>query len=205
LRQLPLARATQHGNHSRLAAFTNRLSPSGLAPIERRIAMTLKTGASIAVLVMALGITPATAQTTTTEKKPSATTEVPKTPVSGQIMTQDSNSLLARDVIGLAVYSPDKTKIGNINDLILSKDGQTVEGFVIGVGGFLGIGEKAVALKMDRLRISNTAEGAVQLTMDAKKEELANAPAFKSKREVDNDKRAPETPRTTPTRPSTGQ
>jgi hypothetical protein len=168
--------------------------------------MTLKTGASIAVLAIALGITPATAQTTATEQKPSVTTtEVPKTPVTGQIITQDSNSLLAKDFIGLAVYSPDKTKIGTINDLILSKDGKSVEGFVVGVGGFLGIGEKAVALKMDRLQISNTAEGAVQLTMDAKKEELANAPAFKSKREMDNEKRAAETPRTTPTRPSTGQ
>jgi hypothetical protein len=165
--------------------------------------MTPKTGASIAVLAIALGITPATAQTTTTEQKPSATTEVPKTPVSGQIMTQDSNSLLARDFIGLAVYSPEKLKIGTINDLILSKDGKTVEGFVIGVGGFLGIGEKAVALKMDRLQISNTPEGAVQLTMDTKREELANAPAFKSKRELDNEKRAAETPRNTPARPST--
>ena len=152
--------------------------------------MTLKTGASIAVLAIALGITPATAQTT--QQKPSATTEVPKTPVSGQIMAQDANSLLARDFIGLAVYSPDKLKIGTINDLILSKDGKTVEGFVIGVGGFLGIGEKSVALKMDRLQISNTAEGAVQLTMDTKKEELANAPSFKSKREMDNEKRAAE-------------
>jgi len=58
--------------------------------------MTLKTGASIAVLAIALGITPATAQTNTGQK-PAATTEVPKTPVSGQIMTQDSNSLLAKD------------------------------------------------------------------------------------------------------------
>ena len=164
--------------------------------------MTLKTGASIAVLAIALGITPATAQTT--QQKPSATTEVPKTPVSGQIMAQDANSLLARDFIGLAVYSPDKLKIGTINDLILSKDGKTVEGFVIGVGGFLGIGEKSVALKMDRLQISHTAEGAVQLTMDTKKEELANAPSFKSKREMDNEKRAAESQRNVPTRPSTG-
>jgi sporulation protein YlmC with PRC-barrel domain len=164
--------------------------------------MTLKTGASIAVLAVALGIGPATAQTTT-QQKPTATTEVPKTPVSGQIMTQDSNSLLAKDFIGLAVYSPDKTKIGTINDLILSKDGKTVEGFVIGVGGFLGIGEKSVALKMDRLQISNTPEGAVQLTMDAKKEELASAPSFKSKREMDNEKRTAEPNRNAPTRPTT--
>ena len=164
--------------------------------------MTLKTGASIAVLAIAFSFTPASAQTNT-EQRPSATTEVPKTPVSGQILSQDSNSLLAKDFIGLAVYSPDKLKIGNINDLILSKDGKTVEGFVIGVGGFLGIGEKAVALKMDRLQISNTAEGAVQLTMDAKKEELANAPSFKSKREMDNEKQAADRARNIPGRPST--
>ena len=164
--------------------------------------MTPKTGASIAVLAIALGITPATAQTTT-QQKPRPTTEVPKTPVAGQIMTQDSNSLLARDFIGLAVYSPDKLKIGTINDLILSKDGKAVEGFVIGVGGFLGIGEKSVALKMDRLQISNTPDGAVQLTMDAKKEELANAPSFKSKREIDNEKQATDRARNVPGRPST--
>jgi hypothetical protein len=150
---------------------------------------------------MVLGITPATAQTT--QQKPSATTEVPKTPVSGQIMAQDSNTVLAKDFIGLAVFSPDKAKIGTISDLILSKDAKTVDGFVIGVGGFLGIGEKSVALKMDRLKIAQTPEGAFQLTMDAKKEELANAPSFKSKREIDNEKQSAERARNVPTRPGT--
>jgi hypothetical protein len=60
-----------------------------------------------------------------------------------------------------------------------------------------------VALKMDRLQITNTAEGAVQLTMDAKKEELANAPSFKSKRDMDNEKRAAEPNRNLPSRPTT--
>ena len=165
--------------------------------------MTLKTGASIAVLAIVLGFTPAAAQTTQ-QQKPAAATEVPKTPVSGQIMAQDANTVLAKDFIGLAVYSPDKLKIGNISDLILSKDAKTVEGFVIGVGGFLGIGEKNVALKMDRLKIGQTPEGAVELTMDAKKEELTNAPSFKSKREQDNEKLAAERARNTPTRPGGG-
>ena len=66
---------------------------------------------------------------------------------------QDANTVLAKELIGQTVYAPDKTKIGSISDLILSKDGKTVEGFVIGVGGFLGIGEKSVALKLDRLQI----------------------------------------------------
>ena len=167
--------------------------------------MTLKTGAGVAALAIILGISPAAAQMSQQKpgEKPSATAEVPKTPVSGQIMAQDANTMLAKDFVGLAVFSPDKLKIGNINDLILSKDAKTVEGFVIGVGGFLGIGEKNVALKMDRLKISTTAEGAVELTMDAKKEELANAPSFKSKREQDNEKAAYRA-RNQPVRPGTG-
>ena len=166
--------------------------------------MTLKTGASIAALAIALGIGPATAQTTT-QQKPTATTEVPKTPVSGQIMTQDSNSLLAKDFIGLAVYSPDKTKIGTINDLILSKDGKTVEGFVIGVGGFLGIGEKSVAMKIDRLKMTAGPNGSFELAMDAKKEELTNTPTFKSKRELDAEKQAEQRRSEAPGQRPTGQ
>lgn len=165
--------------------------------------MTLRTGASVAVLTIMLGISPAAAQMSQQKpaEKPNATTEVPKTPVTGQIMTQDANTVLARDFIGLVVYSPDKTKVGSISDLILTKDAKGVEGFVIGVGGFLGIGEKSVALKMDRLRIGQTPEGAVELTMDVKKEELTNAPSFKSKREQDAEKQAAERARNQPTRP----
>jgi hypothetical protein len=69
-----------------------------------------------------------------------------------------------------------------------------VEGFVIGVGGFLGIGEKSVALKMDQLKLNQTSDG-LQLTMDVKKEELANAPAFKSLRDQNAERQAQERPR----------
>ena len=51
--------------------------------------------------------------------------------------------MLGKDLVGQTVYAPDKAKIGSISDLVLSKDGKTVEGFLIGVGGFLGIGERA--------------------------------------------------------------
>jgi uncharacterized protein YrrD len=65
-------------------------------------------------------------------------------PVAGQIVVQDINTILAKDLIGQTVYAPDKAKIGSISDFILSKDAKAVEGFVIGVGGFLGLGEKSV-------------------------------------------------------------
>jgi len=59
-------------------------------------------------------------------------------------------------------------------------------------------GEKAVALKMDRLQINHNGDGAVQLMMDVKKEELANAPSFKSKRDQEAEKQAAERARNQP-------
>jgi sporulation protein YlmC with PRC-barrel domain len=162
--------------------------------------MILKTGASLALLVSLLGASAVVAQTLPPQQKPAptATTETPKVPVTGQILVQDANTVLAKELIGLTVYAPDKAKIGSISDLILSKDAKSVEGFVIGVGGFLGIGEKSVALKMDRLQIVHGGDGALQLMMDVKKEELANAPSFKSRRDQDAEKQAAERARNQP-------
>jgi sporulation protein YlmC with PRC-barrel domain len=66
--------------------------------------------------------------------------------VPGQIVVQDANTILAKDLIGQTVYAPDKAKIGSISDLILSKDAKTVEGFVIGVGAL------ALAKRLSRLK-----------------------------------------------------
>src|SRR5258705_13853372 len=104
--------------------------------------MMVKTGASVAVLTLLLGVSTAMAQTSPPAQRPAPTTppaatEAPKTPVPGQILVQDANTVLAKDLIGQTVHAPDKAKIGAISDLILSKDARTVEGFVIGVGGFL--------------------------------------------------------------------
>ena len=130
-------------------------------------------------------------QTPPAQRAPAGETSVPKAPVAGQIVVQDSNTVLAKqDLIGQTVYAPDKAKIGSISDLILSKDGKTVEGFVIGVGGFLGIGEKSVALKIDRLKMSSGSDGVMQLSMDVTKEELNKTPSFKSKRDQESEKAA---------------
>ena len=69
---------------------------------------------------------------------------------------------------------------------------------MIGVGGFLGIGAKSVALKMDRLKMTAGPDGGIQLTMDVNKEELTNTPAFKSKRDQDAEKLAAERARNLP-------
>jgi sporulation protein YlmC with PRC-barrel domain len=169
--------------------------------------MMLRTAASVAALTLALGVAGAAAQTTAPQQRtapgaPPATTEMPKMPVAGQIVVQDANTILAKDLIGQTVYAPDKAKIGSISDLILSKDAKTIEGFVIGVGGFLGLGEKSVALKIDRLQMTQDAENGLRLMMDVKKEELANAPSFKSKQDQDAEKQAAERARERPQIPA---
>jgi hypothetical protein len=165
--------------------------------------MMLKTGASVAVLTLLLGVSTAMAQTSPPAQRPAPTTppaatEAPKAPVPGQILVQDANTVLAKELIGQTVYAPDKAKIGSISDLILSKDAKTVEGFVIGVGGFLGIGEKSVAMKLDRLKMTTGPNGTMELAMDVKKEELTNTPTFKSKKDQDAEKQAAERPRIQP-------
>jgi len=56
--------------------------------------------------------------------------------------------------IGLNVYNNENDKIGDIKDLMLNKDGK-VDLVVIGVGGFLGVGERDVAIKWSDMKWVN--------------------------------------------------
>ena len=53
---------------------------------------------------------------------------------------------------GAAVYDANDERVGEVGEILLSEDGQ-VSDLVIDVGGFLGIGEKPVALPMDSVDI----------------------------------------------------
>jgi hypothetical protein len=166
--------------------------------------MKIETSVSGAALLVVLGYAPqAIAQTTPIQQTPAAVSATPKTPVPGQIVVQEANTLLAKqDLIGRTVHAPDKAKVGSISDLILSKDGKSVEGFLIGVGGFLGIGEKTVALKLDRLKMTPGANGEMELAMDMTKDELKNTPTFTSRKEQDAEKLAVERARERPQVPA---
>lgn len=69
----------------------------------------------------------------------------------------------ASKLVGVNVYNNSNEKIGDINDLILDSSGR-VANVVIGVGGFLGMGEHNVAVAFDQLKFSkeplNTASNA---------------------------------------------
>ena len=57
-------------------------------------------------------------------------------------------------VVGLNVYNDNNESIGSINDLLTDKSGN-IKAVVIGVGGFLGVGEHLVAVPFDKIKFVN--------------------------------------------------
>jgi sporulation protein YlmC with PRC-barrel domain len=77
-----------------------------------------------------------------------------------------------------SVYDPKDTKIGEIMDVLVDKSGH-VSSLIIGVGGFLGAGEKDVAVPFDAVHATTKNNSKWYLVMNATKDSLKNAAGFK--------------------------
>jgi hypothetical protein len=123
----------------------------------------------------------------------------------GQIVSQQQpGQWMASKLIGTTVVGANNESIGDVNDVLLDRNGQAVA-VIIGVGGFLGIGEKDVAVSFDQLEFtgrnggtpattgsttattgsgtgatgSTTASGAPErIMLRMTKQDLQNAPRF---------------------------
>jgi sporulation protein YlmC with PRC-barrel domain len=99
-----------------------------------------------AALGCAMLVTPAFAQTTTpTTSQPAATAPTP---------TAATGQWRASKLVGLNVYNEQNEKLGDINDVLLDKDGKAT-GVVIDGGGFIGMGEHDVMVGFDKLKWVN--------------------------------------------------
>ena len=102
------------------------------------------------------------------------------TPVEGQIFEQSADSFLASTLLGATVQTPDGENVGDVEDMIIKADG-SLEGVVIGVGGFLGLGEKEVAVEFSAIQIQQDAEsGDLTFVLSSTEEELEAAPEFRT-------------------------
>ena len=116
------------------------------------------------------------AQTTTT------TTTGTTTQMSGGALIVPADRLnnvqlmSASDYIGKTVYDQAGNNIGDVNDLIISQDGQ-IQAVILGVGGFLGIGEKDVAVNTNAIKIVQDGDNK-RLVVEATKEALNAAPTY---------------------------
>jgi sporulation protein YlmC with PRC-barrel domain len=132
------------------------------------------------------------------------TTMAPKTTADAAgsatyLTEQAENQISVSDFMGQEIYTADNQSIGDIKDLLVQNDGGVVAA-VVGVGGFLGIGEKNVAIPFDKITITRetatgdaadaaadgdtkaevVAEAEVRLTTTETADSLKNAPEFKT-------------------------
>jgi len=75
------------------------------------------------------------------------------------------------------IFDPSENKIGEISDVLVDKDGK-ISAFIVSVGGFLGMGEKHVAVPFDTVHETQTRSDR-WLTMNTTKDALKSAAGFK--------------------------
>ena len=76
-----------------------------------------------------------------------------------------------------SVYDREDNSIGKVDDVLIDKDGK-ITSLIIGVGGFLGMGNKDVAVKFEEVKLMNKNDK-WYLVMDANKDTLNSAPGLK--------------------------
>lgn len=94
------------------------------------------------------------------------------------VSEQGRDDVLASKLVGATVYSPSDEKVGDIQYLVINKAGK-VDAIVVGVGGFLGIDKKDVALTFNSLNVTYDADNSVRkITANVTKDALKAAPAY---------------------------
>ena len=100
-----------------------------------------------------------------------------------EYMTLESEAArgyLASNLIGKEVHvsASDRSEtVGEIDDIVIGEDG-SIRSVIVGVGGFLGMGEKSVAVDFDRLTMEKNQDGNVLVFADVSRAELEKAEAY---------------------------
>jgi hypothetical protein len=161
--------------------------------------------------VSALMITGALAQANPPANEPAAKHDAAEMKSPKFIQAQGADKWVFSKFKGTDVLGPDNAKVGSVTDMLFDKHGK-IDGFIVGVGGFLGIGEKNVAIDMNAFQVvpySASTTGASSATSTASedpahvnlkvtwtKDELKAAPDFQYYRPP---ARISERPSTSPT------
>lgn len=129
------------------------------------------------------------------EAPPSQTTAAPKSISPEQqaevpsddpqfLSRQDRSDWLASELLGKAIVNADNETIGDIDNFVTDEEGKIIAA-VIGVGGFLGLGEKEVAVRFEDLELSRDENNEVKVMANFNEEILASAPDFETLHEQD--------------------
>jgi sporulation protein YlmC with PRC-barrel domain len=97
-------------------------------------------------------------------------------PMAAPTSPSSTMRVLASDIYKADVYDNSENKIGDVTDLVINSSGNITTA-VIGVGGFLNVGQKDVAIPFKDLKISSR-NGKEWLALNRTKEELRSMPAY---------------------------
>lgn len=91
--------------------------------------------------------------------------------------TIERDALTAENLTGATVVGPEGDDIAVVGDILLTEDGQ-VDAMLIDFGGFLGMGEKRVAVTLDNLEFASNESGDLLIYSDFTREQLEAHPAY---------------------------
>jgi len=99
----------------------------------------------------------------------------------GFLASVPAGGIRADDLIGSNIRSrADNSNIGSVSDIVIDQDGRVVA-VIVGVGGFLGLGQKDVAIGWDAIQRTQKRTGrGYDYFIDASEESLRNAPTFRA-------------------------
>ncbi|HEY7550161.1 MAG TPA: PRC-barrel domain-containing protein [Hyphomicrobiaceae bacterium] len=135
--------------------------------------------ASTALVVSGLAL----AQTTPPQPEKSAPPSA-QAPAAGSSAAQpqwqsaQGGDIRVSKLIGTSVKNSAGETVGNINEIVLGSDGK-VAAVVIGVGGFLGLGEREVAVNFDSLHLGRGSDQKTTAALNTTKDALKAAPEWK--------------------------
>jgi len=87
------------------------------------------------------------------------------------------DKISTNDFVGTTVYGADDAKVGEIGDVVLSTD-KKVDAVIVDVGGFLGMGEKQVAVGLEKLKFMADKDGNRYLYTNFTKDQLEAQTAY---------------------------
>ncbi|GJE45616.1 PRC-barrel domain-containing protein [Methylobacterium soli] len=117
------------------------------------------------------------------QTSPAQTSPVPAKPATladdlrPTFVAQAPSDMVASKLIGLTIQNAANETIGEIADVVLDEDSK-VKSWVVGVGGFLGIGTKYVAIDPSAMKLARTDGKTLKATINTDKDQLRAAPEY---------------------------
>ena len=137
-------------------------------------------------LASVLGATPSFADDKLPASAVSAAPATMSNDLKAKFIDQKVTDRLATKLIGTSIQNRAKATIGQIADIDFDEH-NTIRAFVVSVGGFLGIGEKYVAVDPSVVQIT-TENDKIDVLIDTDKDQLRAAPTYRYLSEQKSDK-----------------